>query len=364
MKAKYAKLKEEIKSWILQGKIHPHEKIGTENELMAMFNVSRHTVRQAIGELDNEGWIYRRQGKGTFCADQTARDKKPPGHKTIGVITTYISDYIFSSIMRGIESYLSQKDYTMILASTNNNMEKEKKCIESILLRNVDAIIVEPTKSAIYNPNINYYLYLENNGIPYVMLNALYPQLQGPSLTMDEEQGGFIATEHLIQLGHRKIVGIFKADDIQGVSRMNGFIRAHRVNGLPINPGMIISYNTEGQRETIEREIRNFIRLRKDEITAMFCYNDAVALQIINILREAGLRIPEDISIVGYDDSYLAEMSEVKLTSIIHPKRTMGSDAAKLIIKLIEGNIRNPHSQSIVYAPELKIRTSTCPPKA
>lgn len=360
MKSKYAKLKDEIKSWILQGKVVPHEKIGTETEFMAMFDVSRHTVRQAIGDLEKEGWIYRKQGRGTFCSVPPIRVNPAQGTRTIGVITTYISDYIFSSIMRGIESQLSHMDYTMILASTNNNIEKERKCIESILMRNVDAIIVEPTKSAIYNPNINYFLNLENHAVPYVMLNAIYPQLRGPCLRMDEEKGGFIATEHLIQLGHTKIAGIFKSDDIQGVNRMNGFIQAHRKYNLPILPGFIIAYDTEGQRQTIEREIRDLLDSQKHEVTAMFCYNDAVALNIINILREFGLKVPHDVSVIGYDDSYLAEMSEIKLTSIAHPKRKMGTDAAKLIVDIIEGKIADPHNQSVIYPPQLVVRTSTC----
>jgi GntR family transcriptional regulator of arabinose operon len=211
--------------------------------------------------------------------------------------------------MRGIESYLSSMDYTLILASTNNNIEKEKKCIEFILARNVDAIIVEPTKSAIYNPNINYYLNLETNGVPYVMLNALYPQLQAPSLVMDEGQGGFIATEHLIQLGHKKIIGIFKTDDLQGVNRMNGYIRAHRVHGLPIISGLIVSYNTEDQREKVQQEVKDLLHYHKGDITAIFCYNDAIALHINNLLRELHIKVPDDVYIVGYDDSYLARLS-------------------------------------------------------
>ncbi|TDF97282.1 GntR family transcriptional regulator [Paenibacillus piri] len=362
MKSKYETVKDEIKSWIMQGSVLPHEKIGTENELMDRFRVSRHTIRQAIGDLENEGWIYRWQGKGTFCADPSKRTKSSH-YKTIGVITTYISEYIFSSIMRGIESYLSSKDYTVILASTNNNIDKERKCIESIMARNVDALIVEPTKSALFNPNINYYLNLETNQVPYVMFNAQYPQLQAPSLIVDDEQGGFVGADHLIGLGHKKIVGIFKTDDLQGVNRMNGFIRAHRERRVPITPGLIISYNTEDHREKIQSEVKRLLEQYKDEITAIFCYNDAIALAIINLLREMNLKVPEDVSIVGYDDSYLSEMSEVKLTSVVHPKRAMGEDAAKIIVELVEGKQTGSAASSVVYKPELVIRTSTGPAK-
>ncbi len=222
---------------------------------------------------------------------------------------------------------------------------------------NIDGLIVEPTKSSNYNPNISYYLELEQKNTPYLMINQFYSKLMPPHIIMNDEYGGFIATEHLIKLGHKKIIGIFKTDDLQGVNRMQGFIRAFREHGLPFFPDMVITYTTEDQNSKLLEQLRRFYSLEKMP-TAIVCYNDQMALSVIDMLRGFELNVPEDVSIVGNDDSFLAEATEVKLTSVSHPKMEMGIEAAKWIVSAVEGKSENsPHS--IIYEPELIIRHST-----
>jgi GntR family transcriptional regulator, arabinose operon transcriptional repressor len=362
---KYNMVKEQITEWIVSGQVRPGEKIYSENELVKMFGVSRHTVRLAVSEMVHEGWLYREQGAGTFCSNQliqkTPQDEiiKTNG-KSIGVITTYISDYIFPSIIRGIESHLTEHGYSLTLACTDNDLKKEKLCIQSMLNRNIDGLIVEPTKSSNYNPNINYYLELEQKNIPYLMINQFYSQLIPPHIIVNDEKGGFIAADHLIKLGHKKIIGLFKTDDLQGVYRMKGFIRAFRENNIPFFPEMVITYSTEEQNSNLLETIKKHLLSSTVIPTGIICYNDQVALSVLNVLRELKLRVPEDISIVGYDDSHLAEASEVKLTSIKHPKMHLGIEAAKWIISAVENkNKEGSYPSSIVYEPEIVIRNST-----
>jgi GntR family transcriptional regulator of arabinose operon len=355
-------VKEKITEWITSGIVKPGEKIYSENELVKMFGVSRHTVRQAVGDLVHEGWLYREQGAGTFCSlkKETAEPQVQISNgqgKNIGVITTYISDYIFPSIIKGIESYLTTQGYSLTFACTDNDVEKEKQCLQTMLSRNINGLIVEPTKSSNYNPNISYYLELEQNNTPYLMINQYYSQLMPPHIIMNDEHGGFIATEHLIKLGHEKIIGIFKTDDLQGVNRMQGFIRAFREHGITFFPDMVITYTTEDQHSKIVEQLKHFYTNEKMP-TAIVCYNDQSALSVIEMLRGLELSVPEDVSIVGYDDSFLAEATEVKLTSVSHPKMEMGIEAAKWIVSAVEGN-SSSNPQSIIYEPELIIRNST-----
>jgi GntR family transcriptional regulator of arabinose operon len=365
-KTKYIMVKEKITDWITSGKVKPGEKIYSENELVKMFGVSRHTVRQAVGDLVHEGWLYREQGAGTFCSfkqeevEQTVLHPQTNG-KNIGVITTYISDYIFPSIIRGIESYLTDQGYSLTFACTDNDIEKEKQCLQTMLSRNIDGLIVEPTKSSVYNPNIHYYLELEQHNIPYLMINQFYPQLAPPHIVVNDEHGGYIATEHLINLGHRKIIGLFKTDDLQGVNRMQGFIRAFREHGITFFPDMVISYSTEDMKEKVKGQLMDIFSSDKKP-TAIVCYNDQLALMVVDVLRTFQISVPDDVSIVGYDDSFLAEAFEVKLTSVAHPKMDMGIEAAKRIVSAVEGRDNNP--QSVVYEPELIVRSSTAPVKS
>jgi GntR family transcriptional regulator of arabinose operon len=366
-KTKYTIVKEKITEWITSGKVKPGEKIYSENELVKMFGVSRHTVRQAVGDLVHEGLLYREQGAGTFCSfkkdkiiEQTRSSLQTSNTngKNIGVITTYISDYIFPSIIRGIESYLTAQGYSLTLACTDNNVEKEKQCLQTMLSRNIDGLIVEPTKSSNYNPNINYFLELEQNNIPYLMINQFYSQVMPPHIIMNDEHGGYIATEHLIKLGHDKIIGLFKTDDLQGVNRMQGFIRAFREHSLPFFPEMVITFTTEDLDSKLLERLENFFKA-DSKPTAIVCYNDQLALNVLNMSRQLGLTVPDDISIVGFDDSSLAVATEVKLTSVTHPKMQMGIDAAKWIVSAVEKKGELP--PSIVYEPKLVIRNSTAP---
>ncbi len=362
MGVKYKQIKEMIKNQIIEGSILPDQKIESENELAERLNVSRHTIRQALTELVHEGWLYRQQGRGTFCKKQDNKKEAVPIERTIGIITTTISDYIFPSIIRGIEMELSEKGYNMLLASTNHDIERERKCLENILSNKLDGLIVEPTKSALYNPNLNSYLNIENNKIPYVMINAFYSELQPASITVDDEKGGFLAAEHLIKLGHTRISGIFKVDDMQGVNRMKGFMRAHRENNIQILPGMLISYNTKEKDVKPKEEALRLLEAKKPP-TAFFCYNDEIALKVLDAIREKGLRVPDDISIVGFDDSHLAVASEVKFTTLTHPKMEMGRLAAKLVLDAIENGKELSIADQVVYEPELVVRNSTGPVK-
>lgn len=362
---KYSMVKEKITDWITNGKVQPGEKIHSENELGKMFGVSRHTIRQAIGDLVHEGWLYREQGAGTFVSHQHVHTSQPThSHppvkrtKNIGVIMTYISDYIFPSIIKGMESYLTTQGYSLTFACTDNDIKKEKQCLQTMINRNIDGLIIEPTKTNTFNPNIKLYLELEQNKIPYLMINQFYSQLSPPHLVVDDEHGGFISTEHLIKLGHKKIIGLFKSDDLQGINRMKGFIQAYKAYGIPFFPEMLINYSTENQVEfPMERLAEAFETINKP--TAIICYNDQLAIQVIQFLRTLHLSIPEDISIIGYDDSFLTEVSEVKLTSVSHPKMEMGIDAAKWIVDAVEEKGTFP--PSYVYKPKLVLRHSTGP---
>jgi GntR family transcriptional regulator of arabinose operon len=195
---------------------------------------------------------------------------------------------------------------------------------------------------------------LEKKGVPLLFLHATYPELDSPSILMDDEQGGYTATQYLLQLGHRRIAGIFKSDDLQGIRRQAGFERAMQEYQCEVDPSLIGNYETK-QLVSFPYQFTLDLIKKKDPPTAIVAYNDQIALKAIEAIRDEGLGVPEDISIVGYDDSHLATAAEVKLTTIRHPKEEMGQHAARTMIGMIESRVENP---SFVYAPELVVRTS------
>ncbi|MXO78971.1 GntR family transcriptional regulator [Paenibacillus sp. OT2-17] len=360
MAPKYIQVKQEILSWIHSSKLEPQSQLPSEHEMSEQFAVSRQTVRQALGELVQEGWLFRMQGKGTFVA--TRDSKQPEDPKTIGVITTYISDYIFPSIVQGIESKLSRQGYKMLLSSTGNDPEQESQCLEMLLSQPLSGIIIEPTKSGERNPNLNYYLTVENRQIPYLMINARYEEMDAPCLRVDDEKGGFLAAEHLIKLGHRRLAGFFKTDDMQGILRMKGFVAAHRKYGVTLHPNAVTTYRTEEKNEIpLQRASRLLTMEAGERPTGWVTYNDELAVRLLDIVRSVGLNIPNDLSLVGFDDSFLATATEIKLTTIRHPKEELGLRAADTMLSMIEEKGYHEEDRQLILPPELIVRESTGP---
>ncbi|MCC3376129.1 GntR family transcriptional regulator [Cohnella sp. REN36] len=356
---KYLQLKEELVSWIAGGRYLPGDKLPSENELSEQFGLSRQTVRQSIGELVQEGWLNREQGKGTFVSRQPAERRSAGVSKTIGLVTTYISDYIFPSIVRGAEAALKARGYRLLLSSTDNRKDRERESLETMLTQGVSGLIVEPTKSAEGNPNFEAYMALEYHGIPMIMINEQYPDLDWPCVKLDDAAGGRLAAEHLIALGHRRIAGFFKADDMQGVQRMKGFLQAHRDRQLTVPPELLVRYATEDKIGRPGEALRQLLS-DAEPPTAIVCYNDELAVALLDVVREAGLRVPEDLSLTGFDDSFLATATEIKLTTVAHPKAQMGEDAVGLLLDRLEGRRPSPR-QGKLYEPKLVVRASTAP---
>ncbi len=358
MKHKYEIVKEKIINWAVEGKYKPHEKIPTESEMMDLFKVSRHTIRRALGDLSSENYLYRIQGSGIYMSDFKQNESYLKKYKNVGVLTTYISNYIFPDIIGGIEDTLYDNSYSLLLSSTRNNIMFENRNLSNLLAHKIDGLIIEPTKSAYQNPNMGYFDNLIKQNIPFIMINASYPQIEVPSLCVDDFKGGKMAAEYFFKLGHKNIMGIFKVDDLQGVHRMNGFISECQRNDILLNQNQIMTYLSEETDSVLPDKIKR-VMSKNQHPTGVFCYNDEIAFMVISIAHSLNLKVPDDISVIGFDDSQISKIITPNLTTIAHPKQKMGIDAAKLIIKLINNNNQFSKSDSIVYEPELVIRSST-----
>jgi len=352
---KYVQIFEYFKALIKSGDIAFSNKILSESEIALKFKVSRHTVRQALMQLERENYIYKEQGRGAFCCYKETRNEK----KNIAVLTTYISNYIFPPIISGIEEVLSSLGYTLTLFNTNNEKQKEGEYLSKIIDSDTVGLIIEPTMSALENINLELYKELDKRKLPYIMINAKYDEIDPAYVVIDDIEGGYILTKYLIQMGHRNIAGIFKNDDIQGVNRRLGYMKAMREFKLDIPNEYFGNYGT-GQEAFIPYEFANNLLRRGNRPSAIVCYNDQIAFYVLQAARDAGLKVPEDISIVGYDDSDIATATELKLTTVGHPKAEMGKRAARFLINMIEKENERPY---YTYKPELIVRNSASVPK-
>ncbi|CAG7619040.1 Arabinose metabolism transcriptional repressor [Paenibacillus solanacearum] len=357
-KPKHEQVKEMIMSWIAAGRYKPNEQLPTEHELAELSGTSRQTVRQALGTLVQEGRLYRKQGSGTYISAMLER--RTAELPTVGVLTTYISDYIFPQIVRGAESVLREQGCRMMLSSTDNDKAKERDQLLMLQAGSLQGLIIEPTKSAQGNPNLDCYLALDYMKIPYLMINERYAELNCPCVKVDDELGGYLAAKHLIELGHERIAGFFKTDDLQGTQRLKGFLRAHHEFGIALRPEHVVHYVTETKgTQPFERALA-MLSQAEERPSAIVCYNDELAVGLLEAVRRLELRVPEDVSMIGFDDSFLATATEVKLTSVSHPKAELGKKAAELLIAMMEGTSPSLN-RDILFAPELVVRHSTKP---
>lgn len=333
-KLKYNQIEEELKALILEEKIKPGEKMPSENVLSKQYGVSRQTVRKAISDLINEGYVYAVQGSGTYCSD-ASRFKKDS--KDIAVVMTYLSDYIFPKVISGIDSVLSENGYSIVLKNTNNSRTREIKCLEELIEKNIDGIIIEPSKSNVFCKHKDLYDKLDKYGIPYVFIQGSYSVMEDkPHVLMDDEKGAYLLTKYLIDLGHRNILGVFKSDDVQGQNRHKGYAKALADAGISYDPERVIWFYTEDRAVHPYVNLQNMIRAGK-EIDAIVAYNDQLAYHLIKAIKELGLRVPEDISITGYDNSPTTGSPELRLTTITHPQQELGKIAAQMLLKMIRG---------------------------
>ena len=353
---KYYQIIEDLKSLILSGKVPAGQKLPSENELSARYGVSRQTVRKAIAELTNTGYVYAVHGKGTFCSEPI---RQTHTSKNIAVVTTYLSDYIFPRVIKGIDEALTEEGYSIILKNTRNSRSQEARCLEELLQKDIEGLIIEPSKSHIYCRHLNLYQKLEECKIPYVFIQGCYSQmLDKPNVLMDDYKGGYLITKYLIDQGHRHIAGVFKSDDSQGQNRHRGYAKALQEAGISYNPDIVIWFYTEDRAVHPVESIKKLI-LSGTTLEAAVCYNDQIAIAIIRALQDIGVKVPKDISITGYDDSYMASYGGLKLTTIAHPHEKLGEMAAKLLLTLMRDGENCSKEKHVLMEPEIVMGNST-----
>ena len=347
---KYHQLKEYIRDQIRRGELVPGQQLHTENILIQQFKLSRHTVRKALGDLEKEGWINREQGRGTFVTNQVTNKIG-----CIAVIIKSITNFIFPDIIRGIAGVLSEAKFEIKLFLSGGDPELEDEYLGQILAGEIDGVIIEQAQNLLPSRNIKYFRELERKRVPYLMIHSYCPDLDPAYVVVDDCLGGYLATQYLLQLGHQRIAGIFNIDVKQGIDRQAGYKKALLEYGIQPSASLIGQYQYRTEHSRFPFQFTQELLSRPERPTAIFCYNDLDAIRVLDAIRQAKLRVPEDISIIGYNDSSLATVSDVKLTSVKHPKAELGREAASFIISMVKRRIEKPRS---IIVPELIIRSS------
>lgn len=284
-----------------------------------------------------------------YRASAVARGLVTRRTRTIGLVVTTVDDPFASEVTSGIEEIANDRRYAVILANSHADPERERRVVQELAERRVDGIIVTSSRvGALYLP------LLKELDVPIVLVNDQYPGEFVHSVMIANQEGTRAATGHLIELGHRRIAYLGDRNGYQSeAERMAGYQEALAAAGIDFVPELAIE--GDGRPEAAIEAMGGLLRLRHPP-TAVCCYNDMTALGAMRAIRARGLRVPEDVSVTGFDDLFFAAYLTPALTTVRQPMRRMGQMAMENLFKLMSGE--DSVAQVKVEA-ELIVRGST-----
>jgi len=290
-----------------------------------------------------------------FKPSRLAQGLKLRRSTTFGLIfPTFLAGTLYSKIFHAVENEAIRKGYGIVLGTSYGKAKREEMLIDLLRERRVDGLLVIPSSEKI-NPEC--YKYLKKK-IPLVFLDRYLPEIDTDRVTTDNVKGAYIATRHLIRLGREKIVFLSgpEAPCTSIEDRIKGYKMALDEAGIGFRRIIQTEKYITRQKECGYKAMKRFLSTYP-KFSALFAANDNVAIGALRAIREAGLKVPDDVAVVGYDDDEMAPFLDVPLTTVAQQKGKIGKIAVKLLLERIKGWEKGP-SQHIQIEPRLVIRAS------
>lgn len=357
----YQQIIDDLKDKIMKGKFSPNDPFPTQIELAKLYGTSEITSRRALTELANEGLIYRIRGKGTFIHDKKThlpKEETPPQLKRLFFIYKNVevqsfNHRFYSDMFKGIQEVCQQNNVEFHLINIGETFD---------LPRYDDAgyIFLSVESDENYSKALTQWK-KENKKI--MTVHTFYPHLQIPYVVVDNYSGGFLATQHLLSFGHQRIGIVVTGNSLLEMSkeftlRLQGYRQALLQNQIQFDPELV--YVTEGEFESEEMGYKGLNHLMKltNPPTAIFFTSDCKAVGAMRAASEMGLSIPDDISIVGYDDLVTSEYLMPGLTTINQNTYKVGKRAAEILLFEWDHTLSNGYLKDEIM-PKLVVRGST-----
>lgn len=273
----------------------------------------------------------------------------------IGLVIPDLVHSFFAEVAKGVSRVLRSKNYSLIISSSEEDPALEKDEIEQLLTRQVDALIIASTQSTVES-----FRRIEDQKTPYVLVDRRFAGLAANFIGVDDEEVGALATQHLIEGGYRRVAHVRGPQISPAYGRLEGYRQALARQGMAIPAGYIVAGKSGDDAGDISgyHAMKELLRMnpRPD---AVFCYNDPMAMGAIKAVVEAGLRIPQDIAVIGCGNIRASELFRVPLSSIDQDSAGIGERAAKLALNLVEAGDRVTRPRTVLLPPRLVVREST-----
>jgi LacI family transcriptional regulator len=305
--------------------------------------VSPDTVRRVVKAAERLGYVPNTLARGL----RTARSFM------VGMVVPDVTNPLFPPMVRGAEQVLSGAGYTLVLTDTDNDAATERRQIEQLRARGTDGFLIATAR---WNDHL--VEELADAGVPAVLINRNTASHRLPYVGGDERTGVAAAVDHLVGLGHRKIVHLAGPQDTStGRERASAFRQALLSHGLPVGRGQVRACSAYSEQAGTDATRR--LLASKVGFTAVLAGNDLIALGALGVLTAAGLRCPRDVSVVGFNDLPLVDKLTPPLTTVTLPLAEMGAMAARMLLAAIEDpDPGGPVAQSLLGV-ELAVRGST-----
>jgi len=251
--------------------------------------------------------------------------------RTIGVIIPEIVHYFFSSVISGIEEIAYESGYTVIICQSNEDYDKEKNIIHTLMSKRVDGILVSVSKTT---TNYDHFLELQKSNIPVVFYDRVLNIPNSDRVIVDDYTGAYKAVDHLIKMGCKRIAHLATSQELLiGRNRKEGYIQALKDNDIEVDEEIILRCDTDRHAQKC---IPYILSLQK-KVDGIFAVNDLTAITAMSIIKRSGYKIPDDIAIVGFSNSIYSSMTDPPLTTI----EQQGNEVGKKAISLLLDRIRN-----------------------
>lgn len=289
-----------------------------------------------------------------YTPNTQARDLIKQQSSTIGVVVPSISNMFFTDVVNGIENYFDNSKYSIFLCTTNHDKEKEITRVNELMARNVAGIIlVDPN---VENSKAKFFDNIAKN-IPIVSVNGDINSQYISSVSNDEENGARVAINHLIQSNHKDILFI-RGENSYSYDIKERVYKEVMIDISNFNKEYIINIGQGNGRETVNKTMEEVIKIlsKHKEISAVFACNDLMGIGVINACKKLNKKIPNELSVIGYDNIELSEMVEPKLSTVDQNMFLLGENAGILLSEKIEND--NTYSKRTILNNKLIIRNT------
>ncbi|MCK6576874.1 MAG: GntR family transcriptional regulator [Anaerolineae bacterium] len=323
-----------LKKRIHNGTWSSGSSIPSEKELCAEFDVARGTVRQALASLEAEGYLSREQGRGTFVQWREFSANRSRSQR-LAFVVPYVRDSSVPTILVGFQQVAEQANYSVIFNHVNNDLQQQERVVLKLIDENVAGIALYPINSETLPIIENLY----NARFPLVLIDR-YVRTFSTDYVMTDHFGGAIrGTHYLFNLGHTRVGFVtWLSPAVSMEHRFLGYSQAVAERGLRLSDRLIC--RVEGY-PMIDRTPLNEYLSGPDRPTAVFAANDQIAIAVYRAATSLGLSIPDDLSVLGFDDLDVSAHLDPPLTTIAQPFMQIGRTAAELLLRRISGERGN-----------------------